>query len=616
MSNEKDAEVLGCQPYPKFNGPPPMFKAVIPYVSYAVPNVTDYKGFNSNTKFQTPFATINKMQGSEVISGVLIPIDLNNGCNEDSDGEVKCCVDGNNISCGAMSHGAPDKIIVSQNGLEIGNYPRPALEQKADGNLSFFPCYHTYNNPNTNSVYQGVFVFSINSSVNSRIGTNKNGVDIFLGKNYMAVLQDKNTYGECDLCVNAVSKDWPDSIYSQLTNPPSKCNLDKGIEIKMVKLVDESGSEILYPINKTNPTQEDLIKAPLRVNMYDIDEQKTLHPNNINYQYSSENGYLDRQLVSIRPVIPVIDSDGEAEFVTASTMDDDQDTTTNTCSNYFSDLQNGLVFIKPAGLRDRSKCFLDPKDSGKNLYTICSPQAEKEELNKIICPGLYQGPIDQSSTVPDKICIMSGGVWDFFSGRYNVNYKKNLNNDTKIVPRVSCTYLPGCVGLGEKTITNIGNAIWNSNADFNQNVKGKCDEVDYSYRFKIDDYRVNPDIVLEEGERQMLEQNLEVLKKSIQDTNKAQKEPSADTKMIYYITEQYLQKYDANLYSAYKKYKEAGQELFTCVKIEPSGTCIGGIYGIDIDLLRRSATEPIDENDRSGCVDKATNGEPITCINK
>jgi hypothetical protein len=84
----------------------------------------------------------------------------------------------------------------------------------------------------------------------------------------------------------------------------------------------------------------------------------------------------------------------------------------------------------------------------------------------------------------------------------------------------------------------------------------------------------------------------------------------ASGKLIPFIT---MSDLDTSLKTAHEKY---GKELFTCEKIKPNGTCIGGIYGIDIDLLRKSTSERINDNDRSGCIDKERYNQPVACTDK
>jgi hypothetical protein len=170
---------------------------------------------------------------------------------------------------------------------------------------------------------------------------------------------------------------------------------------------------------------------------------------------------------------------------------------------------------------------------------------------------------------------MSSDSWDFISGRYQDITIKNLNNDQKIVPRMSCTFLPACTSLGENTVPNIGSAIWDTTASFNQLVQGECDEKTYSYRYKITEYGF-----VNQQDAQQYGDDLEQVKKNV--ANKAY--ISADDLTI-------------NLKALYNQ--DPNKVVFTCTKIYPESKCIGGIYG--------------NVTDNTSCVTIIKDKQPIKC---
>ncbi len=610
--NQGQLDLLGCQPYPNFGGPPPFLPGVIPYVSFSVHNILSYNGLNGQTTFEAPVATINQSKGSEALASIMIPIDLTTS----TDGKASNCLSGqnSNVNCASISSGEPDRLIVAQNGITLGKYPRPPVEQRNNLNLHFFPCYHTYKKPNTAKVYQAVFVFSINSSADNKIGINSNSEDIYLNINSIAVLSDKKTSAGCDLCFNAAEQvtDWGDNIYTSLEN--KKCTLDPSIKINMVRLNDDNDNEYLYPFtDPCNPSQEQRDKAPLRVDMFDKDEQDALNKCNniksINYGYTSDEAFLDKYLVKVKPVIPYIDSQGEASFQMAISMP-----STQQCTSYKADVSNGSVFISTSGLRDRTFCFMsqNPGYSNNDSFPLCNNSGD-QTINNAVCHGLYQGSTEVSGssnvTNPDPICIMTAGTWDFISGRYQVSYIPNLNQDKQVVPRMVCTNLPDCTTLGDEPIENIGNAIWNQSAKFNQLVNGSCNNGEYRMLNLVDNdsnrYTINEDIVKDETNKQNLKNAINAAQDHIREDQKNNKD-------IPYLSEEYLSSLqDQTLQKAYNQAKQNQQKFFICSqKILPRGTCIGGIYAIDKDLISDSQINP---NKQTNCVQTTNYGTPVDC---
>lgn len=612
---------LGCQLYPQFNGPPPFLPGIMPYISFSVPEIKTYQGFNSDTTFQAPVATISKAAGSKLLPGISIGVDLSMATN----GSVSKCItdQNNNTNCVSMIYYNPDLLTIKQNGIVLGDYPRPAIEQKSNTHLSFFPCYHTYKKPNTSKVYQGVFVFSINRGPQEAIGIDKNDTTgdgkIYLGTNYIPVLSDKITPANCDLCFNASTQvsEWDENIYKNLPIQ-NGCTLDPDILITKVHLYNQDDfSEFSYSLDNTcQQSTEVQIEAPLRVNMFDKDEQDILNmcDNNIigiQYGYTSDKAILDKYLVKIQPIIPELDNNGEAAAeILVSALG------TGGCYGYSINSINGLPFIKGGGLRDRSFCVKPIDAKPEDVYTLCS-NANNTAINQVACPGLYQGSKELSiikdsqninATTRDKICIMTGDNWDFISGRYQTSYKTNLNQDKKVIPRMSCTNLPDCTSLGTETITNIGNAVWNDTAKFNELLNGECNEnAGYYYRrlgllnTTASFYTIDPAVITDTTSKTNLDIALSQIKEQmIKDQNNND---------MPYLTEQYLK---ANSDTLYQAYIDNNKNLFICPsKILPRGTCIGGIYAIDKDLL--SSSQNINPNSRTGCVIIADSDTPVQC---
>ncbi len=510
--------VIGCAPYPMPSSPPPFTPGYLPSLSFMVPVIGHYSGFNTDTLFQSPVAMVNSVMGSDIIDTMTfnIPISSNDPqvCQKYKNGSINFC--------GKIDSSRPDQISISKGSLPLGEYPRPAIEQKKN-DLSIFPCYSTYSDKNNNK-YQGIFAFAIDANKGDKIGSTEDGKALYLGPNYLPSLfpdkigDIKDT--KCDLCINAA-----EGLYSGGYN---------GMDGKPI-IACKIGS---HKINKLAMQDR---STPLRVDMFDIDEQQQ---STKNYSYVSESALLSDYLVHIRPVIPIITND-EAESDKAVIS-----TNNNTCNSYTFD-PKGMIFIKPAGIRNRDYCLQGSAPDPNHFVTLCNDSTDG--MYGSICPGLYQGA-DQNQTTPDKICLMSNDSWDFISGRYQDAYIKNLNGDLEVVPKMSCTFLPGCKTLGIKTVPNIGNAVWNVDANFNQTANGTCDESNkYSYRYEIDKY----DFVDQQNSQQY-GADLSQLKANMKDKP--------------FIAESDL---TPNLKALYN----SNQNVFKCTKIYPEAKCIGGIYG-------------------------------------
>lgn len=610
--------IMGCTSYTPIGGPPPFLPGIIPYTSFSVPKITSYQSLNQQTTFQLPVAIISQSQGSKAMAGTLIEVNLDMA----SQGVVSNCISGDK-QCATINSSSPDILTMTQNNIKLGTYPRPAIEQKTDTKLSFFPCYHTYKKPNTSKVYQGVFVFAINRGPKEAIGTIENDTNgdgkIYLGTNYMPVLSDKITTAGCDLCFNAAEQvgNWNDNLYNTLAQKNS-CTLDSDISITKLTLYDQSATnKYFYSFDNTcAPSIDNQVEAPLRVDMFDQDEQDIFNQCNdsqaINYSYTSDSAILDKYLVQIKPVIPQLDKNGEANGeVLIGTFG-------SGCTTYISDTINGSPFISPGGLRDRSLCVKPSDAKTEDTYPLC--KNSNTSIDARACPGLYQGSKEPSinndskditPTIPDKICIMTGGVWDFISGRYQVSYISNLNKDTKVIPRMSCTNLPDCTSLGDEVITNIGNAIWRNPAKFNELVNGECTDKEDSYYRRIgllsntaNFYTINNNAITDTTTGANLASALDDVKTQIINDQISNNIP--------YLSEEYLKEKNNTLYKAYIDIRNNGQKLFICpIKISPQGSCIGGIYAIDKDLL--SQVTEINPNSRTGCIKIADYGTPVQC---
>lgn len=328
-----------------------------------------------------------------------------------------------------------------------------------------------------------------------------------MGPNYLpSTSPDKVgniTETKCDLCINAADNpQWKDNLYKAGYSLSDRseikgCILDDKIKIEKIGLVDQTGELIAYQNLKQEP-------APLRVDMFDIDEQKDVFDEiekrqeqtpvkrTYSYEYKSETAFLDQYLVRIKPIIPEFKTNprNEVEWLraTQNTMD------SKGCSSYQGN--SGSIFIKPAGKRNRdccviggnSKCAIESDVEARS--TICSGESpnERDSLFEYVCPGLYQGPKVMGQI--DQICLMSADTWDFISGRYS----------SEDAPGMACTYLPGCPSLGTETVPNIGKAIWDVTASFNETKEGKCDFNDetwngnHSYRYEINEYKISDDL--------------------------------------------------------------------------------------------------------------------------
>jgi hypothetical protein len=233
----------------------------------------------------------------------------------------------------------------------------------------------------------------------------------------------------------------------------------------------------------------------------------------------------------------------------------------------------------PAGVRDRSYCS----------KSVCSNV--QGTLRDTVCPGLYQGP-EPGYEQPDKICLMSDDKWDFISGRYK-DGSRNLNNDTRRVPRMACTFLPGCSSLGTQPIPNIGNAIWDirQEVSFGEgDVKGTCQEIDpnkdtYTYQYEMNEYDFTKEIRQTKefiSKKNKLEAALDFLKKK---------------RNVPYIAERDIE--DKDLLELYNDSQANNNYIFVCKRKEPKATCIGGIYG--------------NVEKGTSCVSTKQNGSPIRC---
>ncbi len=570
---------IGRRPYPRLPAPPPFTPGLFPIPTYALQEITDIKGFSSNNIFQKPLAIINFIKGSDIVKRQELQLDLENRILSLDIGSFKV----------EINNDTPDQLIVSQGDNIMGQVPRPALEQnKSD--ISFFPCYHTYFDQKQQA-YQGVYVFSINKNMGDAIGDN-----LFLGPNYIPS-NENDKIGDirvtrCDLCINAFEQNsgWDTNIYNNIYTLSSgieinRCKLNSDISIKKIDLVDSANNKIFYRAKNVCDGYT-TIEAPIRVDALDYKSfselisctpctgDDCLNSNVKMFKYESDLAYLDKYLVSVQPVIPLLTNGFEAEFVQAIQLRN------NNCSTYTSDVQ-GNLYIKPAGKRDRSFCFgNDPN----GVYTLCTNP--NNDLDSTVCTGAYSGSNNPNTDLPDKICIMSGGKWDFISGRYKFGYKNNLNGDDKIVPKMSCTFLPGCKSLGNDIVINIGNAVWNENAAFGEAKRGKCtiasDDIsdnDYTYRIDINSYTIDasanndPDYV-----------------NAISELADLKNETS---------NKMYISIADVNTKSYLKRFLGNNLKSLQCTIIEPTGLCIGGIYG--------------NITPNTECVSVKENGKPIVC---
>jgi hypothetical protein len=542
---------IGCVSIPLPPGPPPFTPGYLPSTAFIVPTVGRFDELD--TTFERPIGVVDLVRGSELLDTIELDIPLSSSISgQDKYKICKKYKDTSTEFCAKINEGDPSQIFITKGSVQLDNYPRPAIEQQQKNKISIFPCYYTYIDVKNNN-YQGIYAFAINASKGDTIGTTEDGKTLYIGPNYLPSLS-QDTIGDiretkCDLCINAAKQgDWDKQKiyingYTGVDNKSqiSSCNVNSTISITQIKF----------------DKQDD---QPLRFNMFDTDEQNDQDPDTgkpiKNYIYTSESALLQDYLAHVTPVIPVIQGKNqgyEADYDIAVMTPH-----TNTTCNSYATAANGIMFIKPAGLRNRDYC--SKNDTNKNtigkddIVTLCD-FSDSQDIYKSICPGLYQGVADDSQVLPDKICLMSSDSWDFISGRYKDISIKNLNNDQKIVPRMSCTFLPACTSLGENTVPNIGSAIWDTTASFNGLVKGKCDEKTYSYRYKITEYGF-----VNQQDAQQYGDDLEQVKKNV-----ANKEYiSADDLTI-------------NLKALYNQ--DPNKVVFTCTKIYPESKCIGGIYG-------------------------------------
>lgn len=571
---------IGCQPYPRLPSPPPFTPGLFPASTYALEKITSVQGFQENNTFQKPLAVINQIKGSNIIGRTEIQLDLGNSILQKSVGQFRASIDINK----------PDKIVVQQGSAVFGESPRPALEQNTQSDLSFFPCYHTYLDEK-NQAYQGVFVFSINKQLGDVIG---NG--LFLGPHYIpSTIKDQLgdiRVTRCDLCINAFEQNssWSTNIYNNIYklrtgSEIGRCQLNNDVVIKKVNLVNISGNRIVYP-KKNICDGYTSVEAPIRVDALDPSFASELascipcsgdqcpDPNSKIFKYEPDSAYLEKYLVSVKPVIPAFTNDLEADFITAIQVN------ASRCSTYSADV-NGKLYIKPAGKRDRTYCSgSDPK----GVYTLCG--MPNGVVDNTVCRGAYSGTENNNADLPDKICIMTNGEWDFISGRYQSKYMKNLNGDDKIVPKMSCTFLPSCTSLGSDQIINVGHAIWDEKAAFGEEKTGKCKDIsanlsddDYVYRIDINSY----ELITGDTDPNFsnAKQELSDLKRDLQGKS-------------------YIDSLSLDKKSYLKKFLNDNPKSMKCTIVKPKGRCIGGIYG--------------DLTPNTDCVNVKDNGKPVPCV--
>ncbi len=562
-------EYIGCIPLPALPGPPPFTLGYLPSTAFVVPAVGNFK--NLATTFQKPIGIVNLIRGNELLD--IIKFDLPTSYTPNTKDRYTLCQqykDGSTEFCAKIDEFNPSQISIAKGSMQLGAYPRPAIEQKKN-DISIFPCYNTYVDAQQNN-YQGIYAFSINTNKGDAIGITADGRPLYIGPNYLPSLS-QDTIGDiretkCDLCINAASAgDWDNNkIYADGYNgvDGSKivgCQLNSNIEIKKIKF--DNGDD-----------------NPLRVDMFDTDEQTDTDPDTNKpikyYTYNSESALLEGYLAHVTPVIPVIQDKNrgyEADYDIAAISPNNDPT----CNSYYKTISNGIMFIKPAGLRNRYYCSRNDKNKSqlgdKDIVTLCA-DVDSEPVYNSICPGLYQGLADDSQVLPDKICLMSSDDWDFISGRYK-NTDQNLNNDHKVVPQMSCTFLPACASLGKDTVPNIGAAIWDIASSFNASVEGKCDEKTYSYKYVIADYGF-----VNQQDSQQYKNDLDQVKKNIAGKP--------------YMSEDDLTSSLKALYD-----KDPNALVFTCTKKYPASKCIGGIYG--------------NVPDDTSCVSITNNKKPIKC---
>jgi len=129
-------------------------------------------------------------------------------------------------------------------------------------------------------------------------------------------------------------------------------------------------------------------------------------------------------------------------------------------------------------------------------------------------------------------------------------------------------------------------------------LKGEDDE---------DFYTINPEATTGNNSREELQDALIEIKRTIIEDQK-------NDKNIPFLTANYLFT-NKILADAYNNNNRNGIKLLICPKtISPRGTCIGGIYAIDKDLLINPTS--INPNSRTGCVTKdqhGDNNDPIEC---
>ncbi len=564
---------IGCIPYPMVDGPPPFSNGFVPASYFVVPKVGLVSQLYPDTKFQEPIGVLNLVVGSDILDTMTLDIKLESGQNQ-----ICQQYKGSGPQyCASVDDTTPDKINIMKGNMPLGSYPRPAIEQKK-GNLSFFPCYHTYVDFKNNA-YQAIFPFSINANMGDKIGKTSDGKDLYLGLNYLPSTSPSKIGDiretKCDLCINAAKQSsWDDNIYSNGYigfdgSNVTECTLDSNLVINKITVLGNNRMEITYPFD-SGGCKDSQIPAPLRVDMFDTDEQAQSNscnqksPDLLDYSYVSPTGFLENYLVGIKAVIPKLKDDGEADYYTAVQAPPNPK---KHCNTYLED-PDGMVFIIPAGQRDTTSCKDDPSKPNAS-FALCSGVGPNK-IYDAICPGLYQGTT-QDQAFPDKICMMSSEDWDFFSGRYDSKNFSSLNGNNIVVPRMSCTHMPFCKSLGPNTIPNIGQAIWDTDIKLNDQTNGKCEfEYDsqnkptgnYSYRYVISDYQIDGSAKSDQDYDPLFEQELEQIK-------------TQNSKSNYISVAMLSNKFQA----FYKNAMSKGTNVFTCTKIPPQAQCIGGIFG-------------------------------------
>jgi hypothetical protein len=559
--------------------PPPFTPGIIPQITFEVPQISDSKTLQDST-FSKPFGQVKVMLGSDLQQVVNLKLDLLNNKN------LTKVQYSDLFFTAQITKANPDLIQISLiSGKEVtnlGNFPRPALEERADSELgSFFPCYATYTNK-FNEKFQAVELFKIKALQGDLIGP-----DLYLGPNFLPSKQ-ANIMGDlnltrCDLCINARQGE---GYFLSDGTKISTCPLNPGITI--TPLILENNDDTPFTYKNTEPEEKmDQNKknqnVPLRLDYFsklEIEEKKVLNENKLEIGYRSDAAWLGRFFAEITPIIPSF-TGNNPNFIRAIITENRE-----LCKIYQKSEKTGqgLLFIEAAGKRDRFFC------NQKNQYpeaqfTLCEDNSSN--VTKAVCHGLYRGPILDNAIIPDKICITSATKWDFIKGGYNWGEKTSPD----FTPGLACSFLPGCKNnLGSDPIPNIGYAIWNDNKNYSFNKKGEgaCQELSdlaekakiYSYQYDLDKYEINPDLLQSLGRAgENLQNQLKILIEKNQ--GKA------------FLREEDLKGSDLG-----KAYNSSPDKFFLCVRKKPKALCIGGIYG-DLDdgtacsILTKKESPPI-----------------------